>query len=167
MSRSAWPILLGLACILFMLAGASWWVGHRMDARTAASAAWPTVEGEVVRSAVSIVEYRDSKDGQLKYRPRLDFAYAYEVDGRAYEGSRYDASGAWPSGDVHAFAAEHPVGTHVQVHYDPDDPARSGLSVAGPGQTVGFRIMAYGLAALALVFAAFGMRSLLRHGVAE
>ncbi len=161
--RPVWPILLGLAIVLWVTAAGFGWIGHSLDARTVAERAWPTTDGVVVRSKVSVVEYWDFIDGQTRQRDHLDFAYTYEVGSRSFEASKFDVSGAWPAGPPRAFAAAYPVGRQVQVHYDPDSPAHEGLSVEGPGQTMGFRIGAIGSGALGLVFAGFAVRSLLRR----
>lgn len=160
---SVWPIFLGLAGVLWVLAAVSLWVGRTFDARTDAARMWPTTSGVVVLSKASVVDYWDPKTRQNQKREHLDFAYTYEVGGRSYEGKRFDTSGAWPTGGTaKAFAADYPVGRPVQVHYNPEDPSRSGLGVEGPGQTLGFLLIAIGCGAVGLVFAGFGVRSLVR-----
>jgi hypothetical protein len=87
---------------------------------------FPTTDGVITRSGVKF----GGDDGDST---RLDLAYAYEVGGRRYTGTRYSYAeigtntGAW-----HRVQRRLPVGARVPVSYDPDDPAESLLH---PGPT--------------------------------
>lgn len=81
------------------------------------SATWPSTRGEVT---VSGIEIDDSFDA--------DFQYRYRVDGTDYEADRITFFQYAVFANLQqnkAFIEEHPVGTEVEVFYDPSDPSRS------------------------------------------
>lgn len=86
-----------------------------------ASSGWTEVPAVVTASAV-----RSSRgDDSTTYRPYI--AYVYTVDGREYEGDRYDFWSVSSSGyeGKAAIVREHPVGREIRVYVDPADPALS------------------------------------------
>ncbi|MFN3201866.1 MAG: DUF3592 domain-containing protein [Bradymonadia bacterium] len=85
---------------------------------------WQTVPGEVVTSNKKVIS------GE-KPRTIFNFAYRYEVAGKAYTSKRYDMSAisGSPSKGVDRFE----VGDAVQVHFDPIDPTKAALEVSGAG----------------------------------
>lgn len=86
-----------------------------------AAAHWVETPAQVTASAV-----RSSRgDDSTTYRPYI--AYAYTVDGREYEGDRYDFWSVSSSGyeGKAAIVREHPVGREIRVYVDPADPALS------------------------------------------
>lgn len=112
-----------------------------------ATAAWPTVPGEITRAEVREVFGRYS----------ADVSYTYTVAGRPYVGHRVRAS----DGDSELReAAEQAIeglkpGGRVEVHYDPADPGRSVLQAG-----VGFQEKA--LLLVPLLMLALGIRAVVR-----
>ncbi len=158
----AWPILFGLAAVCWVMTACFAMIAVRFQGVADAARAWPTTTGTVVRSRIVAVDHRDPDDGVVRPHDDLDLAYTYAVDGRSYEGHKYDATAGLDAGDLQRVVAEHPVGAEVQVHYDPETPANSGLRV-GESNIVGpFELVAALTGAVGLVLAAFGVRSLLR-----
>ena len=97
--------------------------------RIKASAGWPAVDGEVVRSAV-VLDSSRIRGGGYNVTYQADIHYRYVVNSKAYE------SNVFTFGVPHSFAnraeadaevARLAVGRHVEVRYDPDDPATSCL----------------------------------------
>lgn len=97
--------------------------------RIKASASWPAADGEVVRSAV-VLDSSRIRGGGYNVTYRADIHYRYVVNSKAYE------SNVFTFGVPHSFAnraeadaevARLAVGRHVEVRYDPDDPATSCL----------------------------------------
>jgi hypothetical protein len=94
---------------------------------------WPVVPGRVVASGVE--SYRKWwADGSYSRRYRTHYKssvlYTYEVNGRQYTGDRLTI-GVNVSATVPGFgertAARYPVGTEVEVHYNPQNPGESVL----------------------------------------
>ncbi|OJT19457.1 hypothetical protein BO221_34280 [Archangium sp. Cb G35] len=97
------------------------WILHTL-ARQSLSAFHPSASGTITHSEV--VRDEDSYGFEARY--------AYEVGGRAYEGSRY-RHGAWSSsnrGRVEDLARRFPVGASVPVFYDPESPG-DGVLITG------------------------------------
>lgn len=97
--------------------------------RIKASAAWPAVDGEVVSSAVALDSSR-IRGGGYNVTYRADIHYRYVVSSKSYESSTFTfgvphsfASRAEADAEVARLA----VGRHVEVRYDPSDPATSCL----------------------------------------
>ena len=128
---------------IFVLVGAAI-AGYGLFAiaRARRSASWPDVPGVITKSRVS--------SGDQSHAP--DVAYAYTVDGVAYEGDAI--APAFPvasSTDDYARRriALYPVGARVSVYHDPDAPA---TAVLEPGASKGtFVPLVFGL-----MFATFG-----------
>jgi hypothetical protein len=68
-----WAILLGLTGVCWLLAAVFAIVGSRLAARGDAAQSWPTIEGTMLRSAVSEQQYGDPKDGYTKSRLHRSF----------------------------------------------------------------------------------------------
>lgn len=83
------------------------------------SVTWPVTQGEVRES-------RFLRDDTFS----IDFRYSYTVDGVYYEGSRitfFQYALFANQYQNQLFIEEHPVGTTVEVRYDPLEPSRSVL----------------------------------------
>lgn len=81
---------------------------------------WPTAEGEVLKSRVN------PNAGKKNNLYQLQFDYQYYVNGNTHHGKgRYfslgEASQSW-KGDLYDFAREHPVGSSIEVYYNPYSP---------------------------------------------
>jgi len=153
-SHAEMPVALfgfGLVMLLFFF-------GARRSAKAAAS--WPVVRGKVVRSEVEEYQERDEDDGRTTwhtaYRPAVEYAYA--VNGREHRGNQINYALNVSAGHGYAakVAARYPVGSAVDVHYDPKDPGTSALrTAAGAGAT--WIIFAAALLVFALAAALAGV----------
>lgn len=117
------------ACIGFALLFALVVFGFQ---RTAARARkWPVAPGRVEKSDVHSYETidRDEKTArqQTMYRPEV--IYSYAVAGVEYHGDKVSVSGVSTNldGVARRVAARYPVGTELQVHYNPDNPGESAI----------------------------------------
>jgi hypothetical protein len=134
-------IMLGLIAALMGGAILVWcW---NTSSRIKASATWPATDGEVVRSAVALDSSR-IRGGGYNVTYRADIHYRYVVNGKSYESSTFTF------GVPHSFAnraeadaevARLAVGRHVEVHYDPEDPATSCLETGVVPDTI--RLLAW------------------------
>ena len=95
--------------------------------------AWPVVRGRI--AAAEVEAYRDrhevdsvSRRARIRYKPGV--TYTYEVNGRRYSGDRLTigviVSASFP-GLARRTAAKYPVGSEVDVHYNPRSPGESVL----------------------------------------
>jgi len=128
-SHAEMPVALfgfGLLMLMFFF-------GARRAAKAAAS--WPAVPGKIVKSEVEEYQERDDDDGRTTwrtaYRPAVEYAYA--VNGREHHGNQinYAMSVSAGRGYAEKVAARYPVGSAVDVHYDPKNPGTSALRTAG------------------------------------
>ncbi len=124
--------LLGLFLGLLVASG-GWFVafsvGKPIRDKAAASTAWPTADGRITRSELERVR----EEGRTMYS--VDVAYDYAVAGEAFSGERVWFGDDFRSSSITTWRRlvdRYPVGTAVQVHYDPADP---GDSVLEPGAT--------------------------------
>jgi hypothetical protein len=97
------------------------------------AAGWPVTPGRIIASGVEsyIDWHRDNSDRgppRRYYKPSV--VYRYEVNGHEYKGDRI-ATGLKISATIPALAdraaRRYPVGTAVDVHYNPQDPGESVL----------------------------------------
>ena len=142
---------------VFILAGAAWIVTfllihRRAVARARAAESWPQVPCELLESRLREEESTDS-DGNTAtvYIPEL--RYAYEVGGRALEGTRlrFGSVRTGSRGKAESWVRPYPAGARASVRYNPEDPADSVLESARP--TAGYLIAA----AVGLVFVGLGL----------
>jgi hypothetical protein len=93
--------------------------------QAARSSAWPSTDGQIVKSEVAC------NDGC--YAPQI--VYSYAVDGQGFHGSEIGFGNRISSSDIR-HASEHcgkyPAEAKVNVYYDPDDPQ---TAVLEPGIT--------------------------------
>jgi len=81
---------------------------------------WATTQGKVLKSRVN----PNAGDDNDMYQ--LQFDYQYEVNGETHHGKgRYfnlgEPSQSW-KGDLYDFVKEHPVGSTIDVYYNPNSP---------------------------------------------
>ncbi len=128
-AQAPMPIALvcfGLVTLLFFFAA-------RRSAKAAAT--WPAVRGKIVKSEVEEYQERDDDDGRTTWhtahRPAVE--YVYVVNGREHRGNQIDYAVSVSGGKGYAekVAAKYPVGSEVDVHYDPQNPGTSALRTAG------------------------------------
>jgi hypothetical protein len=94
---------------------------------------WPVTRGRIV--AAGVERYEDWRDDQSDYaslrrRYKASVVYTYEVNGRQYTGDRVRLGvivSATLPGWAKRMAAQYPVGSEVEVYYNPQDPGESVL----------------------------------------
>jgi len=112
--------------------------------------AWPTVKAAVRTTAIAPAPGSEGR----RFVPKL--TYEYTVAGKTYTSDRVGATQYKDFSESYArdYLAKHAVGTAVEVHYDPVDPARSilepGAGGCGPllATLVGAVFLAAGIAML-------------------
>jgi len=136
--------LLGLFC----LASAARNVRHPHKAFP-----WLRTKGTVVSSATE--SYQDSTGSHrvTYYKPVIEFSY--EVDGQEYHNivgasSIVNVSIAGNKAGADAEVARYPVGTEVEVFYDPKSPTQSGLNVNTEMMITGRNSLLVGIVLLAV-----------------
>jgi hypothetical protein len=124
--------------------------------RIAASKSWIKVTGEIIQSEVKLPQTHTSDDND-DARPVI--RYRYRAGGEDIEGHRLALGAGGPMARVFAeqLVAKYPLGTHVDVYYDPQDTAQSALDPKSKDNVVTD-------AAFALVFGAIAF-VLLGQGV--
>lgn len=127
----AGPIAGFIIGVILAIAGwmTAFWLGKPIRDQALASSSWPTTEGRVVRS--SLEERRDEGKRQVT----ADIGYEYELDGKAFTGTRVwfgDDYWSSPGAEFRDAVARYPVGRPLEVHYDPAAPDESVLE---PGAT--------------------------------
>ncbi len=123
-----------------------------------AAAAWPTTPGLVTSSRFEV----DSDSDGTTYKVKL--TYAYNVNGRDYEGERIAFGYAGSSSekfhrDIHRAIRQ---GVQVAVRYDPNNPSRAVLS-HGVNQSIIFVLM-FGLVWTLFTGGMFAMAALGARG---
>lgn len=116
-------MLLGVGFI-----GAGVYFAHR--AWTAKS--WPTTKGVVVAHSI------ERSPGRGGGRPDAVVTYEYVVDGVQYTSDRIRVVSFVPSWDYTEPFKDHPIGSTVRVHYDPDDP---GYAILYPSPAYGANVV--------------------------
>src|SRR6185436_7826030 len=115
------------ACIGFALLFALVVFGFQRSAARART--WPTAPGRVEKSDVRSYEKLDSDTttsrSQTMYRP--DVVYCYSVAGVQYRGDKVSGMSTNVEAIARRAAARYPVGTVLQVHYNPDNPGESAI----------------------------------------
>jgi hypothetical protein len=122
----SWNIMIALA----LIAAGAWATWLRIKRRRAARemAGWRTVTGEVLSHSIEeSVTTDSSNDREWHYDPRL--RYAYEVGGTRHESERISLDGVsfGSRKRAQAWLDKRPVGSSVNVHLNPADPADSVL----------------------------------------
>ena len=129
--------LLLLAMALILAAAAGWYLkGDRENVRLfGASAAWPTVTGQI--GSVQIVETGSSEDSNSWCEPKVN--YTYRVADREYAGTRIKFSRLKHVSNKTARAAiaNYAVGATV-VAYDPANPQNSVLDRTAKPPAIAF-----------------------------
>jgi len=113
---------------------------------------WPTTRGRIDSAGVDTITSLDA-DSSDRFKPSI--TYVYEVNGRKYRGGRVtvaiplSSNISWLSRRT---LAKYPVGTLVDVHYNPKYPSESVLHPWTAGHAVrlliaaGFLVLAWALA---------------------
>lgn len=142
-------ILAGLALVLVLLAAASFGAGRYYGGKFEERSSWPSTDGVVVTNFATTYKHRNPKTGFWEDRVSRVFEYTYDVDGRTYTG---DELGYGEGGFVD-MDERYPVGSKVEVFYDPSDPSQAALIVGYSISPTPFYAMSIGMLVLCLPFA--------------
>lgn len=93
--------------------------GRRIGWNEPRETVWPNTRGTVLSATVQM-----SHTSRARHESPL-VLYAYQVDGRMFQGHRVRANG--PCANASEVIARYPAGASVVVYYDPADPANSAL----------------------------------------
>ena len=128
--RRSWLVWLVVAF------GALLAISSAQDIDTVAETAhWPTTPGTMVASTIAsddIGTYFGRSRNSRMYANRLHLTYVFDVDGRQYTGSRWNALPPSSNQATHAMLRKYAPGTGVTVHYDPRDPTAAVLDTSAP-----------------------------------
>lgn len=116
-----------IALVTFSGAGFDYWQGLR-------SLGWQTVNGNISKNELKYLPYMRGQDRNvLESYAVLNFEYEYQVNGRSKLGHRIRMIDDQSENLQHyeQMKAKYPIGSKVNVYYDPRDPNRSCL-VPGP-----------------------------------
>src|SRR5215207_4180911 len=120
-------ILMGLIAAGMGAAILYWMYDTTMKIR--ASSSWPTADGVVVHSGVAVDSSR-IRGGGYTLTYRVDVRYRYQVGSAQYESSTFvfGVPRAYANrATTEAEVATYPIGRHVAVRYDPEEPKTSCL----------------------------------------
>jgi hypothetical protein len=99
---------------------------------------WPTTTGRILRSEVELRRSHSSDGGySSSYYPVV--LYEYQVMGQTYQSSTLSPGleyGLGFQGRVQARVAKYPVGSMVQVYYNPENPAQAVLEHSATGNRI-------------------------------
>lgn len=145
---------MGLGAVLVAVGIGVLLIRRRSAAKQAASLAWPRCDGRITHAAV---ESARDKDDNETYSAHI--AYAYSVNGQSFNADRLTWGGRASSGDsraAEAAVARYPVGSAVQITYNPENPAEAVLEPANTGGLRTLMMVAVTFIAVGLVFLAIG-----------
>ena len=178
-SARSWPKAIGFsipALLLWGLTALFLWAGLANTWYGWVSLDWPVAEGHILRTDIEEVRSNKQDTGDantttnwkpggqiIRYRPIIE--YQWQVDGGIYERNRIDFSAAKANEDTReaaeAIIAPYPVGSAVDIHYDPNKPSRGILQPGAHWDGLGVTLIAaFVLAVFALVFSVLAFRSL-------
>jgi hypothetical protein len=122
----------GLGIVFLVIAGAMLTLGIVVLNLATDSESWPTTPGVVTASWVE----REMGSRSYSYEPHVTYSYA--VEGAAYVGNDVRAGDFSISdrSDAEAIVAKYPVGSDVDVRYDPGDPGRAVLETGVSGASL-------------------------------
>lgn len=118
--------LLPVAIIVDLIGAGLFVGGFLLYQRAAEAAAWPAVDGTVIRSDVR--SERRTASGSKSGRQEISYfpvvAYRYQLESRTFEGDKIRPGVAWGShveAEARAEAGRYPVGAKIRVHVNPRD----------------------------------------------
>jgi hypothetical protein len=106
--------------------------------KAAAARNWPTAMGRVLSADVETRRSSSSEGGYTtSYYPNV--LYEYQVDGKSYRSNQFYV--AMPVGlgnyaKVHQQVLQYPVGSMVEVYYNPADPTQAALVPSAPSSSI-------------------------------
>lgn len=136
--------------IVVLVGVLSMYLGIENTLMARASAAWPSVEGAIIRATVARDSSADSSGASGTWRPIV--VYAYVVDAMRHEGQRisYGDYATAERADAESVIDKYPKDTRVRVYYMPDDPRQAVLEPGASG-------IPWFFVALGLVFSITGV----------
>jgi hypothetical protein len=139
------------------------WTGRR---QVSSSAAWPTTQGEILTSRVTVPATHSSDD---EADCAVEISYRYAVGGKEHRGSHIHAGreAMMVRRAAESLAAKYPAGAKVEVHYRPDKPGTALLEPKDSGNTTALIVFLVVFSPIALVLVAHGIAGkvlLLREG---
>ena len=137
--------LFGLFCI-------GSWLWNRRHVRKAFP--WLTTKGRIVSSKTEsyYVAGGQSSTGHRYYHALIEFAY--DVEGQEYHNTVNEPGTTQAAAD--AEAARYPIGTQLDIHYDPQNPTDSALEIDETMMLDGRASLVVGLVSLAIaIYLAF------------
>lgn len=147
-------IFTGLGALLVVVGLIVFLIRRRSAAKQASSLAWPSCQGQVTRA---VVQSSRDKDDHVTYSAAI--AYAYAVNGQSLSGDRVAWGGRSSSSnarEAEAMVARYPVGSAVQVYYNPERPGEAVLEPAAKGGLRTLMIVAVSFVVVGVIFIAIG-----------
>lgn len=124
-------IVIGVCAVMTLLGGILSAVAYDTHRDGEATKAWPSTSGEILSSRVDQDVRQERQDnGTIRERTtyRADITYSYTIQGVKYTGHRIRADDTGGDRDkAYDTVNEYPVGSIVDVFYDPADPGSSVL----------------------------------------
>jgi Protein of unknown function (DUF3592) len=120
--------LIGLGFLAFGVVASGWW-GPMWLSAARHTRGYLTTPGVV--EAIEVRSQSRTKGGRSY---GLEVEYRYTVDGQSYQGNRWGAAGQHSSSSrkhIQGLVDQHPVGSAVEVFYNPADPQQAVLERGG------------------------------------
>lgn len=172
---------IGVAVVLFVAAFFAGQAGFDLHRNVQVVREWPSTEGEILSGKVTEHRVRELpftrreyyRGDRYQYRYSSSISYRYTVDGQEFVSSQISMAKKFDSyfstlpgrGDAAyegSWLAKYPVGKHVSVYYDPNDPANALLERDEVWLAYLFFAVAGALALLGL-----GILNAIRHARSE
>ncbi len=119
-------LILGLVFFLF---------GMVNNNRAKKALTWPTTTGTVLTSGVTSHTSTSNGIRNTTYEPEV--SYQYSLMGQVYNGKRIRfGANRMKQDEAYEVAGRYPVGSQVNVHYNPDKVTESALETVAQGSTV-------------------------------
>jgi hypothetical protein len=140
-------------------------VGAALSWKGYASQSWPSIQGTVMKCEVSFPGGgRGFRGGGTELRTELNISYFFEVDGKPYTGTEFDAgSGSLTGADIQAMTRQHPPESKITIFYDPSNPRscllEPGIRISGfAGSFFGLGFLLMGFSLLPVISRVTGMK---------
>jgi hypothetical protein len=88
------------------------------------SPSWPTAKGVIIESRV---ERKRSESGKSKSYARIQYQYSLNGSKHTSKRVQFAVFGSRSGDTAHRLVSKYPKGSEVDVHYDPNKPARAVL----------------------------------------
>lgn len=130
-STNAKWVVIAMAAIMLLIGGVFSAIAYDNYRDGEETKAWPSTSGEIRSAEVEEEERRERQDNggyrtRYTYTPRV--TYAYTIQGVEYTGHRIRADDSGGGRDkAYDTINDFPVGSIVDVYYDPSDPSSSVL----------------------------------------